>query len=362
MIRIENLKLNLGNVNIFNDLNLEIKEGEVVGVIGPSGTGKSILLKCIMKLIKTDAGKIYFRDKDITEKDIATEKLCEKIGMVFQDFNLFKHLSVIENVMSGQIDVQNIDKKTAYENSMKMLRYVNLVDKAFEFPVSLSGGQKQRTAIARTIAMNPEIILMDEPTSSLDAISKGEVKSVIRMLARENRTMIIVSHELELIRDVCTRVVFLNGGKVYEEGTPLEILDNPKKKATRIFVKALRILTVDIESVDFDFIGLTTTFSEYAYRICMPSNLLTKMQSILEEFFHVIIIDNKEKNKMHVILEYNDKDKILDGTIYSSGEKIDIDDPHYYLSWCIINKRCKTIELKDSDKKEYTNLIKFSLE
>lgn len=362
MIKIENLKLNFGNTTVFNNLNLEIKEGEVVGIIGPSGTGKSMLLKCIMKLIRIDDGKIFFMGKDITGNDIATEKLCEKIGMVFQDFNLFKHLSVVENVMSGLVDVQKIDKKTAYDKAIKMLRYVNLVDKAYAFPISLSGGQKQRTAIARTIAMDPEIIFMDEPTSSLDPIAKGEVQSVIRMLARENRTMIIVSHELELIRDVCTRVVFLNDGKVFEEGTPYEILDNPKEKETRVFVKALRVLTVDIESADFDFIGLTTTFSDYAYRICMPSNLLTKMQSILEEFFHVIIIDNKEKNSMHVVLEYNDKDKILEGVIYSSGEKIDTDDPRYYLSWCIINKRCKSIELKDSEKEGYTNLIKFTLQ
>lgn len=362
MIKIENLKMNLNGVSIFNDLNLEVKEGEVVGIIGPSGTGKSILLKCIMKLVKPDIGKIYYKDKEITENNIATEELCRKIGMIFQDFNLFNHLSVVENVMSGQVDVQKINKKTAFENSMSWLKYVALSDKAFAFPNTLSGGQKQRTAIARTLAMNPEIILMDEPTSALDPIAKGEVQSVIRMLAREKRTMIIVSHELELIKDVCTRVVFLNQGKVFEEGTPFEILDNPKKMETRVFVKALRVLTVDIESADFDFIGLTTTFAEYAYRISMPSNLLTKMQSILEEFFHVIIIDNKEKNKMHVTLEYNDKDKILEGTIYSSGEKIDTDDPHYYLSWCIINKRCKIIELKDSDREGFTNLIKFNME
>ncbi|MBQ0099668.1 MAG: amino acid ABC transporter ATP-binding protein, partial [Firmicutes bacterium] len=323
MIKIENLKLNLSGANIFDGLDLEIKKGEVVGIIGASGTGKSTLLKCIMKLVKVDDGKIYFNGKEITEGNIASEKLCEKIGMIFQDFNLFKHLSVIENVMSGQVDVQRIDKKTAYENSMRILKFVALLDKAFAFPDTLSGGQKQRTAIARTLAMNPEIILMDEPTSSLDPIAKGEVQSVIRMLAKENRTMVIVSHELELIKDVCTRVVFLNKGKVFEEGTPHEILDNPKKKETRVFVKALRVLTVDIESKDFDFIGLSTTFAEYAYRISMPQNLLTKMQSVLEEFFHVIIIDNKDKNKMHVALLYNDKDKILEGTIYSSGKKID---------------------------------------
>lgn len=362
MIEIKNLTLSYGTTNIFNDLNLKINDGEIIGVIGPSGVGKSTLLKVITALEKADSGTVLLDGVEINSKSIADKNLRGKIGMVFQNFNLFPHMSVIENVMAGPMGTKKYDKTTCYKKAVELLKFVGLSEKSLALPKSLSGGQQQRVAIARTLAMDPKIILMDEPTSALDPLNKGEVETVIRMMAEQKHTMVIVSHEMELIRNVCSKVIFLNNGKVFEEGTPNEIFDSPKHKETRRFIQALRVLELQIDYSDFDFIGLQTTLNEYAYRTGMAVTLLIKLQSVLEELSHVIIIDSKEQNKMNVSIEYNSKSKTLDGTVYCSGEKIDTDDPLFFIPWRIILSRCKSIKITDANKNEYTNLIKFELE
>ena len=355
MIQIENLKLKFGSHEIFRGLNATVRDGEVVGVIGPSGTGKSLLLRCMMDLERPTGGRVLLDGEDIAASD--SNAVHKRIGMVFQNFNLFSHMSVIENVMSGQVDLQGVSREDAFRESMKLLKSVGLSDKAYTYPSKLSGGQQQRAAIARTLAMKPELILLDEPTSALDPMVRGEVEAVIRMMAAQGHTMIIATHEMELIRQVCSRVLFLYDGIVYEEGTPEEIFDAPKNTQTRRFVRALRVLEFDVESKDFDFIGTQTTITEFAYRNGISAKLVNRLQSIMEELFQMVIIQPEEQHKMHISVEYNNKEESLSGTVLFSGPVVDPDDPMFFFSWPIIVKRCSEVALEAVVQDEYTNRV-----
>ena len=355
MIQIENLQMRYGNHEIFRDLNAEIHDGDVVGVIGPSGAGKSLLLRCLMDLEKPTGGRILLNGENIADAD--SDAVHKRIGMVFQDFNLFSHMSVIENVMSGQVDLQNVPRDDAFRESMKLLKSVGLSDKAYSYPSKLSGGQQQRAAIARTLAMKPEFILLDEPTSSLDPMVRGEVEAVIRMMASQGHTMVIATHEMELIKQICNRVLFLYDGVVYEEGTPEEIFDHPKSTQTRRFVRALRVLEFDVQSKDFDFIGNQTTIAEFAYRNGVPSNLVNRLQSIMEELFQMVIIQPEEQHKMHISMEYNHREMSFSGSVLFSGPVIDPDDPIFFFSWPIIVKRCTEVAVEAMEQNGYTNKV-----
>lgn len=357
MIQVEKLGKSFGGRTIFHDLDVTIRDGEVVGIIGPSGSGKSVFLRCLMMLEKPTEGKIYLDGKALADTGSELDEARRKIGMVFQTFNLFEHMSVIENVMSGQVHLQGIAPEKAYEESMKLIKTVGLADKAFCYPGKLSGGQKQRAAIARTLAMRPEIILLDEPTSELDPMMRGEVAAVIRMMASAGHTMVIVTHEMELVRQICTRVLFFNEGGIYEEGTPEQIFENPERTGTRRFVRALRVLEFDVQSKDFDFIGTQTTIADFAYRNGIARGLLDRMQSIMEELFQMVIIQPKEQNKMHISFEYNDRETSLHGLVRFTGPVVDPDDPMYFFSWPIIVKRASEVSAEAVQDGEYTNRV-----
>lgn len=363
MIKLEKVNLEFDEDHkVFKDLDLTINDGETVGIIGHSGSGKSTLLRCIMLLRDINSGRITLDGEELTASNADKSEFRKRIGMVFQDFNLFDHMTVLENVMSGLVDLKDMPFDEAYLEAMKYIKFVGLADKSMALPKNISGGQKQRAAIARTIAMQPEIVLMDEPTSSLDPIAKGEVQTVIGMMSREGHTMIISSHEIELLRSTCSRVVFLCDGGVYEDGTPEEIFDNPKRDKTRQFVQALRVFEVDVTSDDFDFIGLQTSLLDYAVRNCIDTRLLYRLQSVLEELFSMKIIGRKNDNKMHISIEYSYKSKSVRGVCLCSGSEIDPDAPEYYISWPIIKKRTDDIFLEKIDEDGYTNRIIFTME
>lgn len=355
MIQIENLQLRYGKHEIFRDLNATIRDGDIVGVIGPSGTGKSLLLRCMMDLEKPTGGRILLGGEDIAAAN--ADDIHKRIGMVFQNFNLFSHMSVIENVMSGQVDLQNVPREDAFRESMKLLKSVGLSDKAYFYPSRLSGGQQQRAAIARTLAMKPEVILLDEPTSALDPMTRGEVEAVIRIMASQGHTMVIATHEMELIKQICNRVLFLYDGAVHEEGTPEEIFEHPQSIQTRRFVRALRVLEFDVQSKDFDFIGNQTTIAEFAYRNGVPADLVNRLQSIMEELFQMVIIQPEEQHKMHISMEYNRKDMSISGAVLFSGPVIDPDDPMFFFSWPIIVKRCSEVAVEAIAEDGYTNRV-----
>ncbi|MEI7883994.1 MAG: amino acid ABC transporter ATP-binding protein [Clostridia bacterium] len=235
-LSIHNLKKSFGKLEVIKDMNLEVKESEVICMIGTSGSGKSTFLRCMNALEVPTAGQIIVDDIEITNKAIDINKVRQQIGMVFQQFNLFPHLTVLKNITMAPIDLKIMTKEQANIRARELLEMVGLSEKIDEYPDRLSGGQQQRVAIARALAMNPDIMLFDEPTSALDPEMVGEVLSVMKELAREGMTMIIVTHEMGFAKEVAHRIVFIDDGYIVEEGTPEEVFGNPKNQRTKDFL------------------------------------------------------------------------------------------------------------------------------
>lgn len=237
IIKIENLTKNFDNLEVLKNINLEIKEGEVICIIGPSGSGKSTLLRCMNLLEEHTGGKIYFEGIDITDKKVNINRLREKMGMVFQNFNLFNNKTVLGNCILPQKVVLKRSKETAKNIALTNLEKVGMIDRK-DYPVSaLSGGQKQRVAIARALSMNPDVMLFDEPTSALDPEMVGEVLGVMKQLVSDGMTMVIVTHEMNFAYEVATRVIFMADGGIIEQGTPQEVFENPQEPRTKEFLK-----------------------------------------------------------------------------------------------------------------------------
>ncbi|HBL7351556.1 TPA: amino acid ABC transporter ATP-binding protein [Listeria monocytogenes] len=235
-LKVTGLKKSFGANEVLKGIDIEVKEGEVVCVIGPSGSGKSTFLRCMNNLEEITAGEVVVDDFNITDKKVDINKVRENIGMVFQHFNLFPHLSVLENITLAPVELKKMDKEAAKSNALRLLEQVGLREKAEEFPNQLSGGQKQRVAIARALAMDPDIMLFDEPTSALDPEIVGEVLGVMKELAKGGMTMMIVTHEMGFAREVGDRVIFMDGGYIVEEGKPADIFDNPTNERTISFL------------------------------------------------------------------------------------------------------------------------------
>ncbi|HFK0129172.1 TPA: amino acid ABC transporter ATP-binding protein [Listeria monocytogenes] len=235
-LKVTGLKKSFGANEVLKGIDIEVKEGEVVCVIGPSGSGKSTFLRCMNNLEEITAGEVVVDDFNITDKKVDINKVRENIGKVFQHFNLFPHLSVLENITLAPVELKKMDKEAAKSNALRLLEQVGLREKAEEFPNQLSGGQKQRVAIARALAMDPDIMLFDEPTSALDPEMVGEVLGVMKELAKGGMTMMIVTHEMGFAREVGDRVIFMDGGYIVEEGKPADIFDNPTNERTISFL------------------------------------------------------------------------------------------------------------------------------
>ena len=236
MIKVSNLKKSYGDKLVLKDVNTEIQDGSVVVVIGPSGSGKSTFLRCLNRLEEVDSGKIFYDDTELTSKTVDIDKMRQHIGMVFQHFNLFPHKTILENITLAPVSLNLMSKADAEKKGMELLKRMGLEDKASVYPSSLSGGQKQRVAIARALAMEPKVMLFDEATSALDPEMVGEVLNVMKDLAKEGMTMIVVTHEMGFAKEVADRVLFMEEGIIYEDGTPEEIFNNPKEKRTQEFL------------------------------------------------------------------------------------------------------------------------------
>ncbi len=283
LIQIRHLKKEFSGVAPLVDVNTDIKRGEVITIIGPSGTGKSTLMRCINRLETPTEGEIHVFGENVCDKKTDLSVLRRRMGMVFQSFNLFSHLTVLENIMLAPQSLLKVPRQEAYERAMGLLKMVGMGEKALCYPDELSGGQKQRVAIARTLAMNPEIVLLDEPTSALDPTMVGEVLAVIRQLAKEGLTMMIVTHEMQFAKDVSTRIFYMDEGVIYEDGTPADIFDAPKRDKTRAFVKRLKVLDFVIGSPDYDFIAMSEALEQFGMKHLLSKRQTENLRRAFEE-------------------------------------------------------------------------------
>jgi len=236
IIKVKNLKKSFGTLEVLKDINVQIKEQEVVCVIGPSGSGKSTFLRCLNKLEDITDGHVIVNGHDLVDPKININKVRQEVGMVFQQFNLFPHKTVLENITIAPINVKGVDKESTKKKAYELLEKVGLSDKAASYPSELSGGQKQRVAIARALAMDPKVMLFDEPTSALDPEVVGDVLEVMKQLAKEGMTMVVVTHEMGFAREVGDRVLFMDGGYIVEENVPQELFGNPQHERTKAFL------------------------------------------------------------------------------------------------------------------------------
>lgn len=269
IIFVSHLTKRFGELEVLRDISFEVRQGEVISLIGPSGTGKSTLLRALNMLEPPTSGDIRVNGELITAKGYPLHKMRQKIGMVFQSFNLFEHMTVLENITDAPMQLLHMPEAQAKVEALGLLKKVGLVQKADAYPSELSGGQKQRVAIARALAMHPEVILFDEPTSALDPTMVGEVLSVIRQLAKSGLTMLIVTHEMRFAQDVSSRIFFMNEGGIYEDGTPEQIFNHPVHSATKAFVQRIQKLVFEIDSDDFDYLQIHTGIN----RFCIKYNL-----------------------------------------------------------------------------------------
>jgi polar amino acid transport system ATP-binding protein len=319
MITIEHLSKQYGALAVLKDVSVEIRKGEVISIIGPSGTGKSTLLRCLNLLEAPTSGSIRVDDVDLLDKRTDVPRMRQRMGMVFQSFNLFNHLSVLENLTIGPRRLKRISAAEAGSRAMELLRLVGLAEKADNYPDELSGGQKQRVAIARCLAMEPEIILFDEPTSALDPTMVREVLSVIRRLAKEGMTMAIVTHEMDFARDVSNRVLYMDEGVIYEEGPPEQIFDSPLRERTKAFIQRVRNLTCRVSSPDYDLYAIQAQVEAFCEKQIVERELRDHLLLVIEEVLG-IYRPCLGPDTLDMTVSYSEKEERLAVVIESSGE------------------------------------------
>ncbi len=313
LIEIQHLRKEYEEVTPLLDVNVTINKGDIIAVIGPSGTGKSTLLRCINLLERPTSGKIIVDGEDITDHKCDINKVRTKLGMVFQSFNLYNHLTVVENCMLAQTTLLKRSRQEAYEKAMELLKSVGMEDFALSYPEQLSGGQKQRVAIARTLSTDPEIILFDEPTSALDPLTVGEVEEIIAKLAGEGCTMMIVTHGIEFARSISNRVFYMDQGGIYEDGPPEQVFDEPEKERTRKFIRRLACLEKKLTEDDGhdlrdEFQDIFGFLSNYK----IETKRIVKVCNAYEEFYNLVMryIVGEDKT-VYVSLEYYAKEDKL---------------------------------------------------
>lgn len=360
MIELIHLEKKYENATPLKDVNAVINDGDVISIIGPSGTGKSTLIRCINMLDRPTNGKIIVDGEEITAHGYDLTKARRKMGMVFQSFNLFGHLTVIENLMIAPMDILNKSKQEAYDTGMALLKRVGLAGRELQYPDQLSGGQKQRVAIARTLAMDPDVILLDEPTSALDPLMVGEVQEVIKGLAQTGKTLMIVTHEMKFARSICNRVFYMDQGGIYEDGTPEQIFEHPQKERTRRFIRGMKVLELFVDSPDFDFIGAGTRIEQYCIQNNIAPSAKYRIRLAMEELLQQLLIEVLKKQPIQVVIEYEEKQESTVITATYGGERYTLKDAQNDLSYKVLTSFVEDLtEEYDTEKKE--NVIRMRI-
>lgn len=324
LIVVNHLSKEFSNVTPLKDVSATIYKGDIISIIGPSGTGKSTFLRCLNHLETPTSGQIIIDGEDLSDDKVDINKVRQKMGMVFQSFNLFSHKKVIENIMMGQIDLLKISPQEAFDNSLKLLELVGLKDKAYSLPEELSGGQKQRVAIARTLSMQPEIILFDEPTSALDPTMVDEVLNVIRELARNGMTMLIVTHEMNFARHVSNRIFYMDEGIIYEDGSPEQIFEHPEKDKTRQFINKLKTFSIIFDKKNVDLQDSNNKTVDFCRKNYINPVLAYRLRLVEEEicFNHLMKI---AEDKVTLNVEYDPQKECIFVNILYDGEEFDFE-------------------------------------
>lgn len=346
MIQVEHLSKKFGDLVVLKDINVQIKKGEVISIIGPSGTGKSTFLRCLNQLEQPSTGTIRIGGVDLLAPHTDVPKIRRKMNMVFQSFNLFAHWSVLENLSMGPIKLQGIAKATADQKSLDLLKLVGLAEKANSYPDELSGGQQQRVAIARCLAMEPEVILFDEPTSALDPTMVSEVLSVIRRLAQHGMTMLIVTHEMDFARDVSSRVFYMDDGLIYETGTPKEIFDAPQKAKTQAFINRVRNFHYRLDSPSYDLYAMNAEIEGFCEKQLLPKSMRQKTLLLVEEMIELYRPD-LATTPLEIVIAYSEKTERLALHFETTGRPLDPFDRHLkpdHIGQDIINGLTDSIE------------------
>lgn len=319
MIKVEHLSKKFGNLTVLKDVSAEIAKGEVISIIGPSGTGKSTFLRCLNLLDQPSGGKIEIDGANLLDPATNVPKLRRKMGMVFQSFNLFAHLSILDNLTLGPIKLLGSLRSEAESKALELLKLVGLAEKVDSFPDELSGGQKQRVAIARCLAMDPEIILFDEPTSALDPTMISEVLAVMRRLTKEGLTMLVVTHEMDFARDVSNRVFYMDEGIIYEQGTPEQIFEQPQREKTRAFIHRIRSVYLRIESPDFDLYAINAEIEQFCEKHILTKKTRQRLLLLVEELLS-IYRPRLATTPLELTLGYAEKTGHLELTLESPGD------------------------------------------
>ena len=333
LIEVKHLRKEYPNVVPLKDMNATVDEGEVVSIIGPSGTGKSTFIRCLNRLETPTSGQIIVDGVDMCAPDVDLPKMRQKMGMVFQNYALFNHKLVVENLMMAPMDLLGMSKQEAYDQALELLKLVGLRDKALSWPHELSGGQRQRVAIARGLAMNPKILLFDEPTSALDPQMVSEVLSVITNLAERGLTMLVVTHEMRFARDASSRVFYMDQGELWESGTPKQIFENPQRKETRDFIFRVRNWNWEIRSIDYDYPAMLSSLQAFCARQFLGHHITLACQLVLEEVTSSLLIPLAQEHGLtdpHVAYELSvgeggeEADLIVDmPELFAAGVSVD---------------------------------------
>lgn len=343
IISVTHLSKRFGSLTVLKDVNVAIRKGEVISVIGPSGTGKSTFLRCLNLLEAPTGGSIVIDGIPLLEKGTNVPKMRQRMGMVFQSFNLYAHLTILENLTIGPVKLLKKDPAEANRKALELLKLVGLAEKAYNFPDELSGGQKQRVAIARCLAMESEIILFDEPTSALDPTMVSEVLAVIRRLAKEGMTMIIVTHEMAFARHISNRVFYMDEGIIYEEGTPAQIFDDPQREKTKAFINRVRSMHYRITSENYDLYALQGEILVFCEKHMLSKKICGYVQHIAEE----LLVMQPDFSDIDISLSYSEKDgqvRMVCDSLGAPWNPLEAEDPMENIGLMIIKARCKNLD------------------
>lgn len=357
MIKIEHLRKEYEVACPLKDVSVNINKGDVVSIIGPSGTGKSTFLRMINLLESPTSGKIYLDDEEITAKGYKKENARKKMAMVFQSFNLFNHLSVIENLVVPQVDLLHKSKEDAFNKAMETLESVGMKRQYLQYPSALSGGQKQRVAIARALVMEPEVILFDEPTSALDPMMVGEIKDIMKKLASNGQTMLIVTHDMSLAEEVSNRIFYMDQGGIYEDNTPEVIFHNPKRARTKAFIENLNVIKTSIHS-DYNQKEINEEVDRFIIHTKINDEIANKIRFIYDEFLFDTLLDKYKIKDIRFILSYDPKKLNIYINCKYSGEIINVLAKTNKPSDRLLNN-IKNIKHSVIKEKKYTNQLLF---